>query len=97
MQIAIVYVGGRPLRTVPLTAYENLYAIGLASFVLPWCVFCKMCIPAAWFDTVELNEKAMSYEDRMRSHMSASQRISYNKKEGKGQTPRGSTPRNNKK
>jgi len=50
MQIAIVYIGGRPLRTVPLTTNENVYAIGLAAMVIPWAVFCKMFIPAAWFE-----------------------------------------------
>lgn len=41
LQLAIVFFGGRPLRTVPLTTYENFYAIGLASLVLPWQLFIK--------------------------------------------------------
>lgn len=78
LQMTIVYIGGRPMRTVPLTAYENFYAIGIAALVIPWCAFCKMFMPAVWFDRLAMNEAPMSIEERMDSFiLGSSFRASY--------------------
>jgi len=64
LQIAIVYIGGRPMRTVPLTTGENLYAIGLAVLVIPWGMVCKRFIPASLFDRFAVDERPMGVEER---------------------------------
>lgn len=77
LQIVMVYIGGRPMRTVPLTARENAYAIILAAMVLPWGVLCKLILPSSIFDRFGVDERPMGPEERFAQPMILSRRNSY--------------------
>ena len=72
-----MYIGGRPLRTVPLTVNENLYALVLAAVVIPWGAASKWLIPARLFDRFAVDERPMEVEERFAAPMITSRRSSY--------------------
>jgi Ca2+ transporting ATPase len=55
LQIIIVYFGGKFLRVVPLSIGQNLFALGMGFFMLPWTLIVKK-IPSRWFSGCKLND-----------------------------------------
>jgi len=64
IQLSIIYIGGRPLRCVPLTLNEELFCITIAVGMLPWALLAKV-VPASWFDklTASVDDRPMETEE----------------------------------
>jgi len=50
IQMAMVEYGGRSIRAVPLTTYENMVCLIIGAFTLVWGLVIKLLVPASWFN-----------------------------------------------
>jgi hypothetical protein len=49
VQILVVFFGGRPLRTTPLTLDQQLFTIGVSAGIIPWHLLCVALLKSEWF------------------------------------------------
>lgn len=49
VQICVIFFGGKPLRTVPLTMDQQIFTIGISAGIIPWHLLCVALLKVEWF------------------------------------------------
>jgi len=49
VQILVIFFGGKPLRTVPLTLDQQLFTIGISAGIIPWHLLQVAILKSSWF------------------------------------------------
>ena len=63
----LVEFGGRAVRAVPLSWYQNAICLCLGAFSLIWGVIIKIILPPSLFSRLAINDKAMSKDEEENS------------------------------
>ena len=63
IQTLMVQFGGKAVRSVPLSLFQNLICLAIGSFSLIWAVFIKLVLPPSLFKRLALKEEPMTYEE----------------------------------